>query len=90
MGVPMSDAKPCECCGRPIEPRGHLDCGPRITADDLKDAIASAKRERAEMAATDREIVRVVREWWASDCRLSSDVHGRLTELLTKEGEGTR
>lgn len=43
-----------------------------------------------QRAATDREIVRVVRDWWDSPTAYDSDLIKRVSTLLTKEGEGTR
>lgn len=75
----MSDATLCECCGRPIALRGHLNCGPTLPTP----------RETDQRAATDREIVRVVREWYA-DHDSAIPLAIELEELLEKEGEGTR
>lgn len=44
--------------------------------------------EAEARAATDREIVRIVREGFANGAR--SDAFVKLERLLTKEGEGTR
>ena len=76
----MSDATLCECCGRPIALRGHLNCGPTLPTP----------RETDQRAATDREIVRVVRDWWDSPTDFDDDLIKRVSALLTKEGEGTR
>ena len=46
-------------------------------------------RDAERRAATDREIVRVVREWYA-DHDSAIPLAIELEELLEKEGEGTR
>lgn len=49
-----------------------------------------AVERQLQRAATDREIVRVVRDWWDSPTAYDSDLIKRVSTLLTKEGEGIR
>lgn len=87
----MSDV--CRTCGRPKAHRASQRSKTAFCADDstrcveYRDGVLAG---RAETYATDREIVRVVRDWWDSPTAYDSDLIKRVSTLLTKEGEGTR
>lgn len=86
----MSDV--CRTCGRPKAHRASQRSKTAFCADDstrcveYRDGVSAG---RAETSATDREIVRVVREWYA-DHDSAIPLAIELEELLEKEGEGTR
>lgn len=83
----------CRTCGRPKAHRASQRSKTAFCADDstrcveYRDGVSAG---RAETSATDREIVRVVRDWWDSPTAYDSDLIKRVSTLLTKEGEGTR
>lgn len=87
----MSDV--CRTCGRPKAHRASQRSKTAFCADDstrcveYRDGVSAG---RAETSATDREIVRVVRDWWDSPTAYDSDLIKRVSTLLVKEGEGTR
>lgn len=82
----------CRTCGRPKAHRASQRSKTAFCADDstrcveYRDGVSAG---RAETSATDREIVRVVREWYA-DHDSAIPLAIELEELLEKEGEGTR
>lgn len=88
----MSDV--CRTCGRPKAHRASQRSKTAFCADDstrcveYRDGVSAG---RAETSATDREIVRVVREWFANGDRENGDrLACDVERLLVKEGEGTR
>ena len=99
----MSDV--CRTCGRPKAHRASQRSKTAFCADDstrcveYRDGVSAG---RAETSATDREIVRVVRErirrqedgTWCESADVNVpdlwDLRDALLALLTKEGEGTR